>query len=78
MLAEEGVDLRDAIIGHCGDTADVDYLMKLADQGSILGMDRFGMNVLLPLDDRVTTVVQLVKYPSSRIAMCCRRSFPLF
>ena len=61
VLAEEGVDLRDVIIGHCGDTTDLDYLMKLADRGSMLGMDRFGMNILLPLDERVTSVVQLVK-----------------
>ena len=61
VLAEEGVDLRDVIIGHSGDTTDVDYLMRVADRGSILGMDRFGMNVLLPLAERVATIVQLVK-----------------
>jgi phosphotriesterase-related protein len=61
VLAEEGVDLRDVIIGHSGDTTNVDYLMKVADQGSILGMDRFGMNVLLPLPDRVSTIAQLIR-----------------
>ncbi len=61
VLAEEGVDLRDVIIGHSGDTTDIDYLMKVADQGSILGMDRFGMNLLLPLEDRVSTIVALVR-----------------
>ncbi|HTV96197.1 MAG TPA: hypothetical protein VME42_09330 [Steroidobacteraceae bacterium] len=61
VLAQEGVDLRDVIIGHCGDTTDLDYLMKVADQGSILGMDRFGMSVLLPLEERVATIAQLVK-----------------
>jgi hypothetical protein len=29
-----------ALVGHCGDTNDIDFLMKLADEGSILGMDR--------------------------------------
>jgi len=61
VLAEEGVDLRDVIIGHSGDATDLDYLMKIADQGSILGMDRFGMNAMLALDDRVATIVALVK-----------------
>ena len=61
VFAEEGVDLRDVIIGHCGDTDDLDYLMKLADQGSTLGMDRFGINVLLPLEKRVGTIVELIK-----------------
>jgi phosphotriesterase-related protein len=61
VLAEEGVNLEDVIIGHCGDTKDVDYLMKLADKGSILGMDRFGINFTITTADRVKTVVQLVK-----------------
>jgi phosphotriesterase-related protein len=61
VLTEEGVDLRDVIIGHCGDSTDLDYLMKLADQGSILGMDRFGMNIMLPLKDRVATLAEMVK-----------------
>jgi phosphotriesterase-related protein len=61
VFAEEGVDLRDVIIGHCGDSDDLDYLMKLADKGSILGMDRFGIDVLLPLEKRVGTIVELIK-----------------
>lgn len=61
VLREEGVDLRDVIIGHSGDTTDVDYLMRLADEGSILGMDRFGMNATLPLEQRVATVAEMVK-----------------
>jgi phosphotriesterase-related protein len=61
VLAEEGVDLRDVIIGHCGDSTDLDYLMRVADQGSILGMDRFGMNAALPLEKRIATIAALVK-----------------
>ncbi len=61
VLKEEGVDLRDVIIGHCGDSTDIDYLMRLADEGSILGMDRFGMNENLPLADRVATIAELVR-----------------
>lgn len=61
VLREEGVDLSDVIIGHCGDSTDIDYLMRLADEGSILGMDRFGMNETLPLAQRVATVVELVR-----------------
>jgi phosphotriesterase-related protein len=61
VLAEEGVNLEDVIIGHCGDTTDVDYLMKLADKGSILGMDRFGVNFTMTTTDRVKTIVEMVK-----------------
>lgn len=61
VLAEEGVDLEDVVIGHCGDTRDVDYLMKLADKGSILGMDRFGVNFAITMEDRVRTIAGMVK-----------------
>lgn len=61
ILREEGVDLTKVVIGHCGDTTDVDYLRELADAGSILGMDRFGLDVFLPLADRVKTVAALAQ-----------------
>jgi phosphotriesterase-related protein len=52
VLAEEGVDLSRVIIGHSGDTEDVDYLERLLDRGSYLGMDRFGMDTFAdhPMD----------------------------
>ena len=61
VLSEEGVDLGDVIIGHCGDTKDVDYLMKLADGGSLLGMDRFGIEFAITMEERVATIVEMVK-----------------
>ncbi|MGC4960837.1 phosphotriesterase family protein [Gordonia sp. DT101] len=61
VLSEEGADLSKVVIGHSGDSTDLDYLMKIADAGSILGMDRFGLDVLLPFDDRINTVVSLVE-----------------
>lgn len=62
VLAEEGVDLRDVIIGHSGDSTDIDYLRRLADAGSILGMDRFGLDMMLPFDDRIATIIALVAH----------------
>jgi phosphotriesterase-related protein len=61
VLAEEGVDLQDVIIGHCGDTSDVDYLMKLADRGSILGMDRFGVNFTTTTAERTKTIAEMIR-----------------
>ena len=61
VLAEEGVNLEDVIIGHCGDSTDIDYLMKLADRGSILGMDRFGVNFAISPAQRVATIAEMVK-----------------
>ncbi|GAA4642320.1 phosphotriesterase family protein [Gordonia humi] len=59
VLAEEGVDLTRVVLAHSGDTTDLDYLMRLADAGSVLGMDRFGLSVLLPHQDRIETIVAL-------------------
>jgi phosphotriesterase-related protein len=59
ILAEEGVDLSRVVIGHCGDTTDLDYLEELAAAGSWLGMDRFGLDNLLPLEARVRTVAAM-------------------
>jgi phosphotriesterase-related protein len=59
IFLEEGVDLSRVVIGHSGDTTDIDYLEKLIDNGSYIGMDRFGIDVLLPFEDRVNTVAKM-------------------
>lgn len=61
VLREEGVDLTKVVIGHSGDSTDLDYLTKVAEAGSLLGMDRFGLDVLLPFEERVDTIVELVR-----------------
>lgn len=61
VLREEGVELSKVVIGHSGDSTDLDYLIEIADAGSILGMDRFGLDVLLPFEQRVDTVAKLVE-----------------
>jgi phosphotriesterase-related protein len=59
IFAEEGVDLSRVVIGHSGDTTDLDYLEELIGNGSYIGMDRFGVDVYLPFEDRVNTVAQM-------------------
>jgi phosphotriesterase-related protein len=61
IFAEEGVDLGRVIIGHSGDTTDLDYLEELIAAGSYLGMDRFGLDNILSFDDRVDTVVRMCR-----------------
>lgn len=61
IFTEAGVDLSRVVIGHCGDTEDLDYLRRIADAGSYLGMDRFGMDRLLPMEARVRTVAELCR-----------------
>jgi phosphotriesterase-related protein len=59
IFEEEGVDLSRVVIGHSGDTTDIAYLEKLIANGSYIGMDRFGIDVLLPFEDRVNTVAKM-------------------
>ena len=59
IFREEGVDLTRVIIGHSGDTTDVDYLEELIANGSYLGMDRFGIDTILGFEDRVQTVAAM-------------------
>lgn len=56
---KEGVDLERVVIGHSGDTTDLDYLRTMMEAGSYLGMDRFGLDLMLSFEDRVRTVAAL-------------------
>ena len=59
VFAEEGVDLDDVIIGHSGDSDDLDYLDAPHRRGSYLGLDCFGFEIMLPHDRRIATLVAL-------------------
>jgi phosphotriesterase-related protein len=59
VLREEGADLTKVVVGHSGDSGDLDYLMALADAGALLGMDRFGIDLYRSTPDRVETIVEL-------------------
>ncbi|TNM36512.1 phosphotriesterase [Nocardioides albidus] len=61
VFRSEGADLSKVVIGHSGDSTDIDYLRRLADTGAILGMDRFGVDVFCPTEERVKTVAEMVR-----------------
>jgi phosphotriesterase-related protein len=61
IFREEGVDLSRVVIGHSGDTTDLDYLEELIGSGSYIGMDRFGIDTILSFEDRVNTVAEMCK-----------------
>jgi len=61
IFLEAGVDLSRVVIGHSGDSTDLDYLCALMAAGSFIGMDRFGLDVLLPFEQRVATVAELCR-----------------
>lgn len=64
LADEEGVDPAAVVLGHSGDSSDVDHLSTLAEAGFVLGMDRFGINLDTTFEARADTVVEL-----------CRRGF---
>jgi len=59
VFEEEGVDLGRVVIGHTGDTNDLDYIERVLSKGSYIGMDRFGIDNPLDTDARVKTIVEL-------------------
>ncbi|MFF2161982.1 MULTISPECIES: phosphotriesterase [unclassified Streptomyces] len=61
LCDEEGVDPGRVVLGHSGDTTDVDHLSELAEAGFVLGMDRFGINLETTFEARAETVVEMCR-----------------
>jgi phosphotriesterase-related protein len=61
VFGEEGVDPGRVVLGHSGDSTDVDHLSALADAGFVLGMDRFGINLATTFEARADTVVEMCR-----------------
>jgi len=61
FFLDRGVTPDRLVIGHCGDSEDLDYLRELMDAGATIGMDRFGMEHVLPDDARLSTVLTLLE-----------------
>lgn len=61
MCEQEGVDPARVVLGHSGDSTDVDHLSELADAGFTLGFDRFGINLETTFEARADTLVEMVR-----------------
>jgi phosphotriesterase-related protein len=61
IFAEEGVDMAKVQIAHSGDTDDVDYIQRLIDNGVYVGLDRYGLEMYLPIDKRNATAAELLR-----------------
>lgn len=61
IFEDEGVDPSRILIGHTGDTDSLDYIEELLSHGPYIGMDRYGLDIILPADRRNSTVVELVR-----------------
>jgi phosphotriesterase-related protein len=69
IFKEEGVDLARVQIAHCGDTDDVDYIERLIEQGVYVGLDRYGLEMYLPIDKRNATAAELLRRGHSERVM---------
>lgn len=61
ILREEGVDLSRVIIGHVDNVTDLNYIEALMKNGSYVGFDRFGYEVLCTAKDRLKALAELCK-----------------
>lgn len=60
LLEQLGVPLNRVVIGHAGDSTDIDYLREVAARGSFIGFDRFGMAHMGDDDTRIRTLLTLI------------------
>ena len=61
IFSEEGVDPTKVQVAHTGDTDDLDYIERLLDTGCWIGMDRYGLDIFLPTEQRQKTVLALLE-----------------
>lgn len=61
ILKEEGVNTNQVLIGHTGDTDNMEYILKVLESGAYIGMDRYGLTSECTTENRNTTVVELAK-----------------
>jgi phosphotriesterase-related protein len=61
VFDDEEIDPRTVQIAHTGDTDDLEYIEELLSRGPWIGMDRYGLDIILPTDKRNATVVELCR-----------------
>lgn len=61
IFESEGVDLGMVQIAHTGDTDDLDYIERVLDTGVFIGLDRYGLEMFLPMDRRNATTAELLR-----------------
>jgi phosphotriesterase-related protein len=61
IFAEEGVDPAKIQVAHTGDTDDLDYIQKLLETGCFIGLDRYGLDIFLPTEQRQATTIALLE-----------------
>jgi phosphotriesterase-related protein len=59
ILTQEGVDPARILIGHTGDTNNMEYILRVLEYGAFIGMDRYGLTRECTTESRNTTVIEL-------------------
>ena len=66
LLVESGVAPHKIIIGHSCGSSDHDYHMNILNRGSYLGFDRFGLDMLVPDEQRIAALLALLAKDQQR------------
>ncbi len=61
IFLEEGVDPAKVQIAHTGDTDDLDYIEGVLETGVWIGLDRYGLEMYLPYEQRQATTLALLE-----------------
>jgi phosphotriesterase-related protein len=61
IFVEEGVDPAKVQMAHTGDTDDLDYIERILDTGVWIGLDRYGLELYLPMERRNATFAELLR-----------------
>jgi len=61
ILLEEGVEPAKIQIAHTGDSDNLDQIERILETGVYIGMDRYGLELYLPFENRNRTVLALLE-----------------
>ena len=61
IFLEEGVEPAKIQIAHTGDTDDLDYIERVLETGVWIGLDRYGLEMYLPYEQRHATTLALLE-----------------
>jgi phosphotriesterase-related protein len=69
IFEEEGVDLSRVQIAHCGDSEDLDHIEGLLAKGVYVGLDRYGLEMYMPIAKRNAVAAELIRRGHSERVM---------
>jgi phosphotriesterase-related protein len=61
IFKDEGVDPARVQIAHCGDSDDIGYIEGLIEAGVYVGLDRYGLEMYMPIEKRNATAAELLR-----------------